>query len=314
VTYANPVSEAALGRRRTQLLGANIWEVLPPRWRDTAFGKQLQRTAMHRIATHQEAIGSNGNWFEVDAYPTSRGIAVHFRDVTERRRSTEALRAFALRLEAVQLSERAAIAREIHDVVGQSLTVLRLDASRIASLCTPNTIAHTLVGEMIGLIDDSLRGSRSIAMALHPIALDDLGLVGAIEIHVGHVARRANIHATLDLDEGLPDVGRALSGAAYRVLQESLTNVVRHAHATEIVVRLAESEGNLILEITDNGGGTSASALNSFGSLGLVSMRERAAALDGTLEICSVEPHGTRVTMSLPLEMASVEIPIVPLR
>jgi signal transduction histidine kinase len=165
--------------------------------------------------------------------------------------------------------------------------------------------AGALVAEMTSLIDATLQQTRSIATALHPSALDDLGLAAAIEIHVGHIARRGSLHATLDLAEVDGVVDRARAGTAYRVLQECLTNVVRHAHASAVTVRLAQVESALLLEVSDDGRGITNEQLAGTGSLGLLGMRERAAAFNGTLTVTRAAPRGTTVRLRLPLAAAA---------
>ncbi len=245
-------------------------------------------------------ISSQGHWTR-DAEGAPRVMIGADLDITARRQAAQELRAFAQRLDSAQDAERATIAREVHDDLGQALTVLRMDSSRLARMSTSNPELSALVGEMTELIDSTLQKTRSIATALHPSALEDLGLAAAIEIHVTHVARRASLSATLELVPVSARVDRERARAAYRVMQESLTNVVRHADATQVVIRLDEHDAELVLEVTDDGCGIRPDQLSGTGSLGLIGMRERAAAFDGTVHIAAQEPCGTAVTLRLPL-------------
>ena len=224
-------------------------------------------------------------------------------DITERRQAADELRAFALRLESAQDDERSIIAREVHDDLGQALTVLRMDSSRLARMAAGQPEMESLVREMTEVIDSTLQRTRSIAVALHPSALEDLGLAAAIEIHVKHFVRRTNLEAELDLQSVSPRVDRGRARAAYRVMQESLTNIVRHAEAKHVTVRLVEQEDELVLEVTDDGCGIAPERLAGAGSLGLLGMRERAAVFGGTVAFSNVDPCGTRVTLRLPLEV-----------
>ena len=218
------------------------------------------------------------------------------------RASEDLLRALALKLDSAQDAERAAIAREVHDRLGQSLTLLKMDSMRLGVLIGASPEARAIVTEMSRIIDDTARETRTIAMQLHPAALDDLGITAAIEIHVGHIARRAGLHADLRLADVDSRIGRMLSGAVYRILQESLTNIVRHAMATAVTVRLDVLGSELILEVTDDGRGFVRDTEFTASSLGLLSMRERAAAWNGTVTIADAEPCGTRVTLRVPLD------------
>ena len=246
-------------------------------------------------------ISSQGHWMR-DADGRHVVMIGADLDITERRQAANDLRAFALRLESAQDAERSAIAREVHDELGQALTVLRMDSTRLAKLTASSPELTDLVREMTEVIDSTLQRTRSIAIALHPSALDDLGLAAAIEIHVNHVARRTTIEMSLDLQPVSARVDRARARAAYRVLQESLTNVVRHAGATHLTVRLAEHTSELVLQVQDDGCGIKPEQLTGGGSLGLLGMRERAAAFGGRVSFAAVEPSGTRVTLHLPLE------------
>jgi len=300
-TYVNHEAERLLRRPRSELLGRNIWELFPE-LEASEIGRELHRAAVEHVSTQSEAFYAPlGGWFEVRSFPSSQGLAVYFRDITSRRRSAEQLRALALKLESVQEAERSAIAREVHDELGQALTALRMDASRLSRMVSGQPDAAALVSEMTAAIDASLKEARSIATALHPTALDDLGIVAAIELHVTQVARRAGLKAELALDP-VWSVDRARSGAVYRVLQESLTNVVRHAQATAVSVRLTASESEVVLTVDDDGRGIEPRELERTGSLGLLGMRERAAAFHGTIAVTRREPRGTRVTLRLPLE------------
>jgi PAS domain S-box-containing protein len=303
VIYINGAAERILHKKRGEIVGRSVWDVLGPNARATAFGRQLEQTASTMVGTRREDQTPNGSWYDVRACPSPSGISVYFRDVTEHRRIMESLRTFALRVDAVQDAERSAIAREVHDEIGQSLTALRMDAKRLSILCSGDEERRALVIEMMQLIDDTLESVRNVAVALHPIALDDLGLAAAVEIQVGHVARRARLRVALDLDEDVPGASRPQARVAYRVLQECLTNVVRHARAEQVSVYLARNEKGLTLEVADDGIGIDLARIDPPGAsatLGLLSMRERAATLDGSLTVVRIAPHGTRITLHLP--------------
>jgi PAS domain S-box-containing protein len=249
-------------------------------------------------------ISSQGHWTR-DGYGESQVMIGADLDITERRQTANELRALALRLDAAQDEERATIARELHDDLGQALTVLRMDSTRLARLTADAPQLATIVSDMTEVIDATLQRTRSIATALHPTALDDLGLAAAIELHANHVARRTGLSMTLALAPVSPrvDIGRAR--AAYRVMQESITNVVRHAEAKHVTIRLAESDSDLLLEVSDDGCGIQPAQLVGSGSLGLLGMRERAAAFGGHVDFTALEPCGTAVTLHLPLEHAA---------
>ncbi|MEO8620131.1 MAG: PAS domain-containing protein [bacterium] len=247
-------------------------------------------------------VSSQGHW-SLDASGAPEVMIGADLDITERRATANELRALALRLDSVQDAERATIAREVHDDLGQALTVLRMDSTRLGRLTTENPELTALVAEMTDVIDATLQRTRSIAMALHPTVLDDLGLGAAIELHAALVARRTGLEMTLELEPVTVDIGRAR--AAYRVMQESLTNVVRHAEAKSVIIRLTGHAEELLLEVIDDGCGIQPGQLGGAGSLGLLGMRERAAAFGGSVQIVALDVCGTAVKLRLPLPMST---------
>ncbi|MEP7000913.1 MAG: PAS domain-containing protein [bacterium] len=262
--------------------------------------------AEFRIVSPEQEVRwvlSQGHW-SLDEHGAPEVMIGADLDITERRSTANELRALALRLDSVQDAERASIAREVHDDLGQALTVLRMDSTRLGRLTTENPEINTLVAEMTEVIDATLQRTRSIAMALHPSALDDLGLAAAIELHATLVARRTGLAMTLELDPVNVEIGRAR--AAYRVMQESLTNIVRHAEAISVVLRLSERAGELLLDVIDDGCGIKPGQLGGAGSLGLLGMRERAAAFGGSVQIVALDVCGTAVKLRLPLPMNPV--------
>ena len=304
-TYVNPEAERLMRLPREQLLGRSLWDVFPDAYR-SPFKAEFERAVAESVAVEVDAYSESlGTWVEARAYPSPQGLTVYFRDVTSRHRASDQLRALALRLETAHELTSAAIAREVHDELGQSLTVLRMDVTRLAHHVPPDAAFSAIVADMSGVIDETLQRARSIARALHPTALDDLGLAAAIEMHAAHVARRTQLRTVLDLSPVDRELDRTRAGAAYRIFQESMTNIIRHAHATTVSVRLYRSAAQLVLEITDDGIGITVEDMERVGSLGLLSMRERAIAINGTVTIERAHPRGTTVKLELPDDPSS---------
>jgi len=238
-------------------------------------------------------------------------IAGHFgiqRDVTDRyqeseqiRVSREQLRALASRLQAVREEERTGIAREIHDELGQALTGLKLDISWMKGRLPKNheVLAHCT--SIIERIDQTLNTVRRIATELRPSVLDQLGLEAALEWQAQEFMSRTGIEVGTEIatnGETLPD---DLGSSAFRILQESLTNVARHSQATYVTIRLTQTPDLLVLEVTDNGIGADGSCLDGTTSLGVIGMRERALACGGEFNINGHPDRGTTVTLRVPL-------------
>jgi len=197
-----------------------------------------------------------------------------------------------------QEEERRTIARELHDEVGQALTAIRVELD-VAQRRLPSPEA---LQEAQAITDGALQTVRNLSQLLHPAALDDLGLGTVIEASLRGLARRHNIHARLHqvgMSERLP---REVELAAYRIVQEALTNVAKHAKATECNVRLTQLSDRLLVEVEDNGVGFIDDTDRPIVSrgLGLVSVRERAVRLGGTFNVLSTPGEGTRVIVSLP--------------
>ena len=243
----------------------------------------------------------------------SDGTRIGFgQDVTERKRAEEALqrsyeelRALSERLRAVREDESARIAREIHDELGQLLTALKLDVSwmeRHLGSCPPEA-SEALSGKlqsMALMLDAAADVVQRIATELRPGMLDELGLEAAVEWYVDEFQKRTAISCRLrsNLGDGSPD--RERSTALFRILQEALTNVARHAEATEVEIRLAADDGRIVLAVADNGRGIPEEAITDSRSLGLLGMRERARALGGDVVVRRASPKGTAVEASVP--------------
>ena len=240
---------------------------------------------------------------------------VILRDVTERKRaeerlqsSREQLRALAARLESVREEERSRIAREIHDELGQALTALKIDLARVAGgLPADQTVLREETRAMLALIDATIRSVRRIATELRPGVLDDLGLVAAIEWQAQEFQTRTGITCEFATDRGDlaldPEVGTAM----FRICQETLTNVARHAEATQVTIGLREEAGSLSLTVADNGRGITDQDLANRTSLGLLGIRERALLLGGQVAILGRPGEGTKITVQIPLKLSDLQ-------
>lgn len=229
-------------------------------------------------------------------------------DITERkqarqdlRESHEQLRRLAVRLQAVREEERTRIAREIHDDLGQALTGLKMDLSWLMDRPQDNrSKARERTRSMIALVDTTIESVRRISAHLRPGILDDFGLAAAIEWEAEQFSSRSGIHCAVDIAVQELDVDDERATPFFRILQEALTNVVRHADAGQVRVNLREVDDQLIMEVADNGKGIKDEELNSRRALGLRGMRERAAAFGGTVDVCRAKQGGTVVAVSMP--------------
>jgi len=278
------------------------------RWREF-----FDRGHLHRETDERRLDGTpmriEGDYMVI--YDERGRIAGHFgiqRDVTDRHLATEQieasreqLRALASRLQKVREEERTGIAREIHDELGQALTGLKLDISWMKNRLPRDHEMMAQCLSIIARIDQTLTAVRRIATELRPSVLDQLGLAAALEWQGQEFGARTGIEVAMEVSVDGAEIPDDLGSSAFRILQESLTNIIRHANASRVAIRLSQTPTLLTLEITDNGIGCTAACFEGTRSLGLVGMRERALACGGECTISGVPGRGTTVSLRVPL-------------
>jgi len=223
------------------------------------------------------------------------------RELTEQRLRTseENLRALAAHLQSVREEERIHIAREIHDELGQALTGLKFDINTLAKSCAEGKSITEGTQGLSQQIDRIINSVRRIASGLRPEVLDEIGLSAAIEWQAREFSRRTGIRCVVEVAPGFTDPDKDRSTALFRIFQELLTNVARHANATKVGVRLADSE-LLTLKVEDNGRGIQDQEFESPKSLGFLGLRERVLAFGGSIDVKGQEGKGTSVSVSIP--------------
>jgi len=219
------------------------------------------------------------------------------------KKSHEQLRALSVYLQHVREDERIRISRQVHDELGQALTGLKMDLYWLASRLPKQLRAvREKTKTMSAHIDSTIQTVRRISTELRPGILDDLGLVPALEWQAAEFQKRNGIKCEVISEVAEPILEEELNTAFFRIFQESLTNVVRHANARRVDVRLWEQDGNLLMEIRDDGRGISESDWTNTRSIGVLGMRERASLLGGELTITGVPEQGTTVRVRIPRE------------
>jgi PAS domain S-box-containing protein len=230
-------------------------------------------------------------------------------EIAERRRTEgqfketlDQLRALAARLQSVREEERASIAREIHDELGQACTAIKMDLALIGRKTTKRqTQLRTKIESSMHLVDEMIVTLRRIASDLRPRTLDDLGLAAALEWQGQEFEKRTGIKCHLLLPPEPLNLDPERSTAIFRIFQESLTNVTRHSQATSVQARLEIEEDQLIFRIHDNGKGFDPEEAKAKKSLGLVGMQERALLLKGEVTIEGIPGSGTTMILRIPL-------------
>jgi PAS domain S-box-containing protein len=253
-------------------------------------------------------------WFSISAYcPKKEHLILLFDNISQRKlaeaelhRSRGALRALTAQMESAREEERARLAREIHDELGHTTADLKLDlawlARRLAEAgITGRSAIRKRIAAMSRRAEADAQTVRRIATDLRPAVLDTLGLAAAVEWQGREFQERTRIRCEIEATGVLPRVDGLKSTAVFRIFQEALSNVARHAQASQVRVRLAAEPGRLVLRVCDNGRGMTEAEQSSPTALGLLGVRERVAALGGDIAIASAPGRGTTITVSLPV-------------
>ena len=270
---------------------------------------------MPPVAYHTPETIKTGRkrWFQARIYPVKgergeiRNVIMMYEDITERQWATEDLQKLSAELMNAQEAERKRISQELHDELGQALTAMRINLAALEKEALPNLsrASQAKLTETGRLVDETLDHVRELSHALRPTMLDELGLVPTLRWYVTRYAERLGIRVEFEAI-GLEDRPAVeIETALYRIVQEALTNIARHAQARQVHLRLACQESRLMALIEDDGIGFDAhkwmAADTASSGAGLFGMRERVARCGGTFTIQSRPGRGTRLFVELPL-------------
>lgn len=329
IVFANRACATLFGTTDSAtLIGRSIYSLFGPASQST-----LRQTVVQALTTDtpipvtgERIVRLDGAMRDVEiavaALPDHGQTALQMviTDITERareheelERSRRELRRLSAGLIDAREEERRRIARELHDELGQRLTALKMELS---SLATPERYGapDKRVAAMLEMVDDTVASVRRIATDLRPMMLDDLGLNAAIEWLARDSARRMGIEISLELGDADPPISAAATIAVYRMVQEALTNIARHAKASAVHVQLRCEPDELLLVVRDDGIGFDEQAMHREGSHGLMGIRERARLLGGHLEIGNAPGGGGRIAVRLPMLRAASATENQPLR
>lgn len=313
-TSVNPAAEELTGYPRDEILSMTFLDLVAPEYRNEVrdnLDKKLQ--AEGETSYEIEIIGKGGQRVPIEVNSRlirKNGVAIGVqgtaRDITERRRAEEALRGYSRQLIQAQEEERQRIARELHDQIGQILTAAQFTLHSVQRLCA-NTEAAASADDGIRVLDEALDQVRDLSLDLRPSLLDDLGLVPALRWYADRLARRTGLRPEIHSDLPHADLRfpRDVETACFRVAQEALTNVARHAQAMHVSVHLGMDEANLCLSVKDNGVGFDPNrqrqSVRGTPTLGFQGMKERAKAVGGSLWIVAGPSLGTQVNAKFPI-------------
>jgi PAS domain S-box-containing protein len=314
IVLYNRAAEKIFGWTTEEALGQPLSKLMPERFR-SGHGAYVQRFGSTGVTSRR--MGDNtvvyGRRADGEEFPMEASISqlktadgklftVILRDVTERVRAQEERSAFAAAAHAIREEEKTRVARELHDELAQSLTALKMDTIWLRDNAgeAPDKLQPKLA-DMLSMLDRAVASTRRIAADLRPLMLDDLGLVPAIEWLVSNFSQRSGVETTLKADEEL-ELREPYATAVFRIVQESLVNVGKHAAATEVTVSIEQVGDAVELVVQDNGKGFVTSAPRKPQSLGLMGLRERAQLLRGSVSIDSAPGEGTRVSVRIPMD------------
>ncbi len=326
IVLANPSAAAMFATGIGEMEGSHLSRFIHPLPTASSgatpayFGDAAGRAG--RRATDYAVTGTRANG---DTFPLEGSVStmvegdetmhtIILRDVTERQQVQEALsrshaqlRQLSAALQTVREEERAHIARELHDDLGQLLASLRMDLNLIQQ---EPASSDSAIGLMKGMEDNlltAIQSLRRIATNLRPRALDEGGLFFALQGLRDEFVERHGVACALFADEAELRLDDAASTAIFRIVQEALTNIARHAQASSVIMYLYRIDGELLISIRDDGRGIQAADMEKAQSLGLIGMRERVWGLHGEMAVSSDEPPGTRIEIILPLPPRSPE-------
>ncbi|MGG1946869.1 MHYT domain-containing protein [Trinickia sp. NRRL B-1857] len=309
-SYVNPAALRLWRLREADLIGHSFLKQFPTTMATGLFDVYASvMTSGEAAIVEQEYIGEGlSGWFRISCVKLFDGVAILFSDITDRRRdeqalrtSREELRRLSAHVQHVREEEKARIARELHDDLGQQLTALKMAASQLENVACSDRPwpPHEALNGIYAMIDDLVKSIRHIAADLHPVMLEDLGLIPAIDHLLDDFSARYRIRAIRHIDQDAIDFNRRCRNDIFRIVQEALTNVARHSGATEVVVAIARDDPHCIVRIADNGRGVQHEGPKQ--SFGLLGMRERATLLGGEIRISTEPGAGLILTAILPL-------------
>ena len=318
-------ADYGLGDR--DLRGVSHYEVfpeIPEVWKE-AHRRGLAGEVLSREADRFERADGSEQWIRWEVRPWRDpegrvgGIVIFSEEITERKKAQEALlrsekvafqrqqlQALAERLQQAREEERKMVARDLHDDIGQILTAIKMDMTwAVRHLPRSNDEVHDRLKGSIELINDGVRSVRKICSGLRPGILDDLGLAAAVEWQSNEFAARAGILCEVSVPDGELHLDSDRATAIFRIYQECLTNVARHAEARTVRTSLYRQDENILLVVRDDGKGFNESEVA--GSLGVLGMKERAQACGGSVQVSSSPGEGTTITVCVPLQASSAE-------
>jgi two-component system, NarL family, sensor histidine kinase UhpB len=324
----NPAAENVFRCKAEDAIGSPLSRFIPERFRH-AHHQHVERfgvtgTSERRMGKQLALYGlrADGEEFPLEASISQIELngkklyTVMLRDITQRKQneqeleaSRQQLRELAVSVQKAREEEKTRIARELHDDLGQQLTALKMDLSWLAHRVPDENTLVEKIQSMQALTNTSVTSLRRIASDLRPTMLDDLGLAPAIEWLAQDFSQRSGVNVHLDITDHALRLSKDAETAIYRIVQESLTNVTRHAKASKVFITMSQTENGFSLTVRDDGIGLPPGAARKEKSFGLLGMKERVHVLGGTIYIASQPDGGTTIEVMLPASVIQEEAP-----
>lgn len=318
IRYANDTFAQMFGYRPHEFTGMHLKDLVTPdsaeqvleNYRSRISGRSVPMIhyfpkCLHRNG-HIVHLEVHGSFVEYRGRPALSGVAI---DISERvkreeelHQSQRQLRKLAAHLNSVREEQRAVLSREVHDVLGGMLTSIKMDVTRIVRRTESPELAEirAIATDLVSLVQETIDTARRISDELRPRSLDTLGLTAAIRDDLERFGTRHGVRTTLRTEGGEPDLSATRATQSYRIFQEALTNIGKHAQASKVDVRLRCRDGKFVMEVSDDGCGIDLGSMRP-GSVGMLSMSERARKIGATLNISGGRGNGTVVTLTVAL-------------
>ena len=322
IIFWNPQAENIFGWTAEEVTGKSLMQTIIPAEYEAAHRQGMQRflqtgegPILNRLI-EVTACNKEGSLFPIELsilpveQETGKTFCAFIRNITERRQaesslkqSSEQLRELSRHLQKVREEERLRIAREIHDELGQQLTGLKMDVAWLMrKTVQDDPVIKDKFDEALSLVDKAVQSIRRISTELRPSVIDDLGLNAALEWQVEEIGRRMDVEIEYKNSFNDSNINPDISIGIFRIMQESLTNIVKHAAAYKINIDISQAGNAIRLIVEDDGIGFDTNAKQDQLTFGLIGIKERTSMLQGECAIYSEPNTGTRIEVSIPLD------------
>ena len=303
-TYLNEPVLEYLKANKEEVIGKKLGNLIEGITATQFYKACLKAMETQQVQELQEFIPFFNAWFESSIYPSPQGVSIYISDITKEKTvekelmaKKSQLRSLTNHIQNLREEERKIIARELHDDLGQVATVLKIDIKSIKNgLLNGSTDVETKINNTLVTIDELIKKIRKISHGLRPDLLDTMGLQAALKSHCLEFEKKTNISCFFYNETNNERLPQDFETALFRICQESLTNILRHAEATEVIVTFSKNNDELQLQISDNGNGFDVAKDGN--TLGLIGIKERAVSIKFNLTIASELGNGTTITVS----------------